>query len=469
MPILTHYAGAGNQALEFMSAAVVARSLNRTLCLPPFFTGPSKHFGPQHAAGNYGFEVGERYDLRLLGRFVRVMALESCIRACDGELDSYWRFHGGQPRLFRHWKSASYNSTLELNWSFMAWSEAADVRAALGGQPGRCTGLGAIFPGLRWRGAYLALAPYIHPAPAISRAATRLQELAFGAGTEYLAVHWRFEETICSGLTLGLCFYRCKNGANQANPLITPPAPQWDALKQIGCPKGTRHVGVQAAEKDLVAAMADAARDSGLGAIYIATDGFIRGEGGCALLAEVIGGLRALGLAVAGLWVCPGLPAFPGGDAPDAEQIGKFMAIDVAGFRPQFQVISLVEQELATRAAVFLGTGSSSWSLSVWRARLGRRRAEAMARELTGGEEEGAEGLAALAGRPELDAAVVDRLMEDKHMAGLECADTNFSHRYKHSTWNGTSHDEGPDGWLDVAACEGRLGKGGSCKIAICW
>lgn len=29
--------------MEYMTAAVIARAINRTLCLPPFFSGPSKH------------------------------------------------------------------------------------------------------------------------------------------------------------------------------------------------------------------------------------------------------------------------------------------------------------------------------------------------------------------------------------------------------------------------------------------
>jgi hypothetical protein len=31
--------------MEYMTAAVIARAINRTLCLPPFFSGPSKHNG----------------------------------------------------------------------------------------------------------------------------------------------------------------------------------------------------------------------------------------------------------------------------------------------------------------------------------------------------------------------------------------------------------------------------------------
>lgn len=44
-PLLSDMVGAGNQLMEYISAAVVARSLNRTLCLTPFQDGPAKHRG----------------------------------------------------------------------------------------------------------------------------------------------------------------------------------------------------------------------------------------------------------------------------------------------------------------------------------------------------------------------------------------------------------------------------------------
>jgi hypothetical protein len=45
MPILSYQVGAGNQLMEYMSAAIIARALNRTLCLADFFSGPNKHTG----------------------------------------------------------------------------------------------------------------------------------------------------------------------------------------------------------------------------------------------------------------------------------------------------------------------------------------------------------------------------------------------------------------------------------------
>jgi hypothetical protein len=45
MPILSYQVGAGNQLMEYMSAAIIARALNRTLCLADFFSGPNKHSG----------------------------------------------------------------------------------------------------------------------------------------------------------------------------------------------------------------------------------------------------------------------------------------------------------------------------------------------------------------------------------------------------------------------------------------
>lgn len=45
MPLLSNQVGAGNQLMEYISAAVIARAINRTLCLSPFWPGPSVHAG----------------------------------------------------------------------------------------------------------------------------------------------------------------------------------------------------------------------------------------------------------------------------------------------------------------------------------------------------------------------------------------------------------------------------------------
>jgi hypothetical protein len=48
-PLLSYQVGAGNQMMEYMSGAVIARALNRTYCLAPFFPGPSRHNGNHHS------------------------------------------------------------------------------------------------------------------------------------------------------------------------------------------------------------------------------------------------------------------------------------------------------------------------------------------------------------------------------------------------------------------------------------
>lgn len=44
-PLLSFQVGAGNQMIEYISGAVIARALNRTYCVAPFFPGPSRHNG----------------------------------------------------------------------------------------------------------------------------------------------------------------------------------------------------------------------------------------------------------------------------------------------------------------------------------------------------------------------------------------------------------------------------------------
>ena len=51
----------------------------------------------------------------------------------------------------------------------------------------KCVALGGLFPGLRWRGAYLASSMFVRPAESIARAATIIQERAIGLNRSFLA------------------------------------------------------------------------------------------------------------------------------------------------------------------------------------------------------------------------------------------------------------------------------------------
>lgn len=68
-----------------------------------------------------------------------------------------------------------------------------------------------------------------------------------------------------------------------------------------------------------------------------------------------------------------------------------------------------------------------------------------------------------------LDNRVIETLLSDNHASGLQCQYQAFYRRARVNVTAETYEEEAPDGWLDFEACEGRIGKGGSCKIAACF
>lgn len=96
----------------------------------------------------------------------------------------------------------------------------------------------------------------------------------------------------------------------------------------------------------------------------------------------------------------------------------------------------------------------------MFRLRLAKRRAaETLATTPEAGRMDGK-------GRDEL---VSETLLKDQHRAGMQCYYSRF---LRHTVLNETVEtyaDEYPDGWLDLDACEGRIGRGGHCEVAKCF
>lgn len=76
---------------------------------------------------------------------------------------------------------------MNLNWDYVKWTRTEDITAALGKRNERCVGMYGMFPGLRWRGAFLAVSAFLKPAPRIVELADTLQKYALGKNTPYLA------------------------------------------------------------------------------------------------------------------------------------------------------------------------------------------------------------------------------------------------------------------------------------------
>ncbi|XP_024403021.1 uncharacterized protein [Physcomitrium patens] len=452
-PLLTASVGAGNQLMEYMSAAVMARATNRTLCLPPFFSGPAKHSGILvRARGGLAWE--DRYNVLSLARFTKVASLEQCLQQCNYTLDSnvfLKETHEPLIRGFKYYKFA--NESLNLHWSHVKWQSTNDINTALGNLEDKCVGLSGLFPGLRWRGAFLSVSAFLQPSPRIFEVVNILQNHAIGKGVPYLAVHWRFEESSCPRHQIGLCFSRCKDGSI-IDTNFHPFAKEWVKMSEDECNTAGHFRGVGLSKLDIIATIEQRAANHSINTVYLATDGWTRGPEGLALIKESILLLRKGGLNVIGLWSIPGLPNFADGTYYDPYvTMGRKHVING-------QQIALVEQEICVRSNVFLGSGQSTWSLAVFRMRLAKRQAAEILGKVWNAESMDLKAR---------DALVSETLLQDRHAAGLQC---HYSRWMNVSNVNDTVEtyaDEFPDGWLDLDACEGRIGNGGRCQVAKCY
>jgi hypothetical protein len=74
-----------------------------------------------------------------------------------------------------------------LDWSYAEWQSPRDIYTSLGSYTDRCVGLTGLFPGLRWRGSFLAISAFVQPSSNMMKVADILENHAIGQGTPYLA------------------------------------------------------------------------------------------------------------------------------------------------------------------------------------------------------------------------------------------------------------------------------------------
>jgi len=209
--------------------------------------------------------------------------LTSRDRERERERDSIWGLmYGG---ICIHWQEAR-----KLSSDWVKWQTPGDIAESLGSSNEHCVGVGGLYPGLRWRGGFLAVSAFLQPSKAVATLVDKLQELAIGINVPYLAVHWRFEESECGPHKLGLCFVRCSDGA-VIDSGLHPDAKEWIGLSIDQC-KGNGHAsghfrGVGLDKFDVFDAIFDHAQKNNVKTVYLATDGWIRGEQGVALVQEV--------------------------------------------------------------------------------------------------------------------------------------------------------------------------------------
>ncbi|KAG6547250.1 hypothetical protein Mapa_011186 [Marchantia paleacea] len=454
VPMLSSFVGTGNQLMEYKSAAVVARTLNRTLCLIPFFGGPQRHFG-YLGSNHYGLHIEDRYDLEELSKFVKIENIDECIKQCGGTLDRVWKLRQSRSSDWSYWFPNIPETNAFFDRSFSKWTSPVDIARSVGlrnDEPeARCVGLGGAFPGLRWRGAMWAASAYMQHSKTILSVSDVFQAKALG-NNSYISVHWRFEESNCNGHPLGLCFTRCNDGAVIGGGLKSPRFMDLPTVME-NLRAGSGFHGTGLTKEDVSAAIFDKAVEQHVQHIYLSTDGWLRGNVSTATVRWVVEDLRERGMTVAGLWEIPGLANFEDGSFVVPNVMPALFGLDKGKTKVSNHMIALVEQEICSRSLVFLGSGQSSWSLAVFEARRSARRRLDLEEQLRANHIGSGQGQLS---EQEISAAVVASLYSDKHTAGPAC-------RGSSAATPETVEDEAPDGWLDYEACEKRIDLGGKC------
>ena len=188
--------------------------------------------------------------------------------------------------------------------------------------------------------------------------------------------------------------------------------------------------------------------------------------------------LRKAGLRVVGLWSkIPKLPNFPDGTFFNFSEFSKTLRMHNASLSSHS--VSQIEQEICSRATAFLGSGESTWSLTVFRTRMATRMIRRMVMNTdvtTASAESRAFDPSQLSEGNSMtsistldrsaDERVIESLMGDLHAAGLQCQYQAFFNKANVKATMETSQDEDPDAWLDIQACEGRTNKGGTCTLS---
>eukprot|EP00271_Cylindrocystis_brebissonii_P010273 TRINITY_DN2641_c0_g1_i1.p1 TRINITY_DN2641_c0_g1~~TRINITY_DN2641_c0_g1_i1.p1 ORF type:complete len:504 (-),score=71.99 TRINITY_DN2641_c0_g1_i1:173-1501(-) len=440
----------------------MARILGRTLCLMPFESGPGQHQTPGlRSPSKFGFQVGERYDLGRLSRFVPVASMEECMgnEGCNGQIDTFWKLMGTHQSIDAKWRTVALR-TKEEDHHVRGWSSANQILSEFEGTHGeadKCMVMAGLFPGLRWRGPTLALAPFLEHTKSIQKAATGLLETAFGnVAAPFAAVHWRFWESHCEGYGAGPCFMRCNGGANPAAPEFPSPFAGWANFSD--CPKG-KLPGVILDVNDIAPALLHVLRLRDLSSIYLATDGWMRKDG-CAKLSVVVNALRGANVTVSGLWRCPALPALPMGLALNNTDIGAMMGLPKQERKIGNHLVSLIEQELCIRSTLFIGSAVSTWSIMVQRKRLGERLASEIQSNKGQQKKEKKKRFISKA----MDDLVVNTLLKDDFAAGILCEMRATRHVVKEG--EELAKSETVDMWLDSIACDGSPGGPGCIKTA---
>ncbi|KAK3272239.1 hypothetical protein CYMTET_19456 [Cymbomonas tetramitiformis] len=366
IPYLTGL-GVNNQIWQYLSAMHIAKATNRTLCLVPWIRFYLS------AAGRPSIDFDELFDPARIGDYARVADMTTCWTQCkSGRFNGFYSTQGPKLPCCKAGKEAIYERAFMRNTGFHhgipklltelpreALNSMDGVRRLMApADKDRCIGfLGSMFDIPPQN--VLAL-NHLTSATSIQDAAAEATRRLFGG--EYVAVHWRFEETKCREAGLYLPPDRSRpSSIKNMDQLRTTKAGygirgSWGDFCFFTSLKGyvVRSLTI-ANEQSIFDGINRVKSRHGLRHVFLSTDIDVKQAAGFLKRLRAATGVRMLSDLDASFWQ-------------------QFHTID----RKQSDVMSRLEQEICIRSKSFVGTSTSSWTGSVLQGRLPSHITEAL-------------------------------------------------------------------------------------------
>lgn len=345
--------GLNNQLWEYRSSAIIAKATNRVLCLEPFHRFYLQKTGLEFIPFHYMF------DTEKLKNYVQVETdVRYCRSECMGKIDYLIEFsprfklvHEKNPFPIADWRPGSL-SKFKRSTGFghlpvpkiisadkFDLESLADINKTLSSfSSSKCVAVAGTIPVLGSE--YLMWSRSLEVAQNIKLAVKEVQKYILGA-REYLAIHWRFEETKCAGMGKGIGFGRAAGKqVNMKNKIIRASDEHADLCFFAGLvPEGVGASGtwLRLVSKNAIVRWIKAIlREHQLDHVYLATDCHDR---------KLLDWIKAKTGAKTKSELLPTLSQYISEHDND--------------------IVSRVEQQLCTEAKLFAGTLMSSWTSSV--------------------------------------------------------------------------------------------------------
>mmetsp|Transcript_32580 Transcript_32580/g.71196 ORF Transcript_32580/g.71196 Transcript_32580/m.71196 type:complete len:443 (-) Transcript_32580:259-1587(-) len=356
--------GLNNQLWDYQAAAALAKATGRVLCLVPFLRFYLSKGGQPRIPYEHIFDPDE------LDKYTRVRDMKGCTLACAGVLDRFYSFHGDAfsskgGKENTHLKAFRQNTKFRANLpekpihindtsvlGAASVSELSRNIASVIEKDDLCIGVVTTYFA-SMPSEHRKIADYFISAPYIREAASKAIELLFGK-EEFLAIHWRFEETKCRDIGSLLPGDRSVTSAGfdkdqvqkeKGLPIVgTGPLCFFSTLTTLkdnfgGQGKERPLRLVLTTQDEIVRAIQEQMEQTGIKKVYLATDvDPTRGKPLLKFLHEKTH-----------MKMFKDLPT------------GWNKKLD---FNQQ-DVISRVEQEICSSSSRFLGTSTSSWTTTV--------------------------------------------------------------------------------------------------------